>query len=101
MNTHILNIRIDDRLFIALNHDTKLFLHHIDPDRKYDFSNPVAEVSRHPTEPRVWGLRNLSTYPWKVGKANGDIIEVNSKQSFSLVPGTQIDFGTSKGMVCY
>jgi hypothetical protein len=101
MNTHILNIRIDDRLFIALNHDTKLFLHHIDPDRKYDFSNPVAEVSRHPTESRVWGLRNLSTYPWKVGKANGDIIEVNSKQSFSLVPGTQIDFGTSKGMVCY
>ena len=101
MNTHILNIRIDDRLFIALNHDTKLFLHHIDPDRKYDFSNPVAEVSRHPTEPRVWGLRNLSTYPWKVNRTNGDIIEVNSKQSFSLVPGTQIDFGTSKGMVCY
>ena len=101
MNTHILNIRIDDRLFVALNHDTKLFLHHIDPDRKYDFSNPIAEVSRHPTDPGVWGLKNLSACTWKVGKANGDVIEVYSKQSFSLVPGTQIDFGTSKGVVCY
>jgi len=101
MNTHILNIRIDDRLFVALNHDTKLFLHHIDPDHKYDFSSPVAEVSRHPTDPRVWGLKNLSAYPWKVSKVNGDVIEVYLKQSFSLVPGTQIDFGRSKGIVCY
>ena len=88
MNTHILSLRINDRLLVALNHNTKLFLHHIDPDRKYDFSSPIAEVSRHPTDPRVWGLRNLSAYPWKVGKANGDVIEVCSKQSFSLVPGS-------------
>ena len=100
MNTHILNIRINDRLFVALNHDTKLFLHHINPDRKYDFSNPIAEVSRHPTDSGL-GIKKPSAYPWKVGKANGDVIEVCSKQSFSLVPGYQIDFGTSKGMVCY
>jgi serine/threonine protein kinase len=100
-NTHVLNIRIDNRLFVALNHDTKLFLHHIDPDHKYDFSSAVAEVSRHPTEPRVWGLKNLSTYPWKVSKINGDVIEVCLNQSFSLVPGTQIDFGKSKGIVFY
>ncbi len=100
-NTSILNIQIDDRMYVALNHDTKLFLHHIDPDRKYDFSSPVAEVSRHPSDPQVWGLRNLSANPWKVGKTNGVVIKVYSNQSFSLVPGTSIDFGTSKGMVCY
>ena len=100
-NTCILNIRIDDRLFVALNHNTKLFLHHIDPDRKYDFSSPVAEVSRHPADPRVWGLKNLSTLPWKVDNPNGEVIEIYPNQSFSLVPGTLINFGTSKGMICY
>ncbi|HEX7207236.1 MAG TPA: hypothetical protein VF233_03585, partial [Nitrososphaeraceae archaeon] len=84
-----------------LNHNTKLFLHHIDPDHKYDFSSPVAEVSRHPTDPRVWGLKNLSKCPWKVSKINGDVIEVYLNQSFSLVPGAQIDFGKSKGIVFY
>ena len=101
MNTQILNIQIDHRSYVSLNHDTKLYPHHIDPDHKYDFSSPVAEVSRHPTDPRVWGLRNLSKNIWKVGKVNGDVIEVYSKQSLSLVPGTQIDFGASKGIVYY
>jgi serine/threonine protein kinase len=101
MNSNILNIQIDDRLFVALNHDTQLFPHHIDPDCKYDFSCPVADISRHPTDPRVWGLRNLSAYPWKVDTVNGDVIDIYPKQSFSLVPGTRVDFGTSKGMVCY
>ena len=68
MNTHILSLRIDDRLFIALNHDTKLFLHHIDPDRKYDFSSPVAEVSRHPTESSGLGIKKsfyISLESWQ------------------------------------
>jgi len=46
-------------------------------------------------------LKNLSTLPWKVDNPNGEVIEIYPNQSFSLVPGTLINFGTSKGMICY
>ena len=40
-----------------LNRDTKLYPHHINPHAEYDFSNPVAAVTLHPKDPKLWGLR--------------------------------------------
>ncbi len=48
------------RAVVMLNHDTRLYPHHVDEKSMYDFSAPVAEVAAHPTRPGVWGLKNLS-----------------------------------------
>src|SRR5437763_503202 len=49
---------------VMLNADTRLYPHHIDDYRMYDFSQPVAEMTQHPKDPNVWGIKNLSDEPW-------------------------------------
>ncbi len=83
---------------IMLNSDTKLFPHHLDPSRLYDFSRPIAEVTQHPTNPGLWGLRNLSGDDWTVTVA-GNTKTVEPTRSVSLAPGTQIAFGASTGEI--
>ncbi len=79
---------------IMLNHDTRLYPHHIDPSRSYDFSQPVAEITRHPKDPSIWGLKNLSDRKWN--STVGDTVkEVEPGRSVTLAVGTSINFGTS------
>ena len=74
---------------IVLNHDTRVFRHHLALD--YDFVTVVAEVSQHPEDPSRWGLRNRSDVPWKVD-LGGTQHEVPPGRSVSLVAGTEITF---------
>lgn len=48
------------REVIMLNHDTQLYPHHLDPQRLYDLSQPLAAMQQHPQNPNLWGLKNLS-----------------------------------------
>src|SRR5215208_7258314 len=52
---------------VMLNFDTRLFPHHVNGQRMYDFSAPVAAVTEHPSNPGVWGLKNMSQAKWVVG----------------------------------
>ena len=45
------------KFVVMLNHDTRLFTHHIDDALLYDFSAPAAAVAVHPMQPNVWGLK--------------------------------------------
>ena len=98
---NIMYILIDNRYLITLNHDTQLFLHHVDPSRRYDFSDVVAEVTKHPNDNQLWGLKNMSDEIWIVVKPSSNHIEVLPKQSLLLSPNTTIDFGKSKGIIYY
>ncbi len=86
---------------VMLNHDTRLYPHHIEPQKRYDFSKPVAEVSRHPTNPNLWGLKNLSSERWVAEKPDGTIQEVEVGRSLTLASGTKIHFGSSQGEIRY
>ena len=81
------------RHIVMLNHDSKLFPHHVNEQRLYDFSKPVAEVSRHPTDPRVWGLKNVSGSAWVVTTPDGNTREVDDGRSATLAVGTKIRMG--------
>jgi DNA-binding helix-hairpin-helix protein with protein kinase domain len=89
-------IRIGKQV-VMLNHDTKLFPHHIDPNnRSYDFSHPVAEVTRHPKDPNIWGLKNISDSKWN--STVGDTVkDVAPGRSVTLAVGTTINFGAIEG----
>jgi hypothetical protein len=82
-----------------LNHDTKLFPHHIDPSKLYDFSKPVGEVTRYPTRPDIWGLKNLSGEKWVCTVAGGMAKDVEPGRSVTLNSGTVIHFGRAEGEV--
>lgn len=84
---------------VMLNHDTKLFPHHIDDNQLYDFSKPIAMVSRHPTNPSVWGLMNLSISKWVIRAANGQVTDVEPGQAMGLAAGNRVGFGNTEGEI--
>ena len=84
---------------VMLNHDTQIFPHHIDDSRMYDFSAPVAAVAVHPTNPNIWGLKNLSSNNWFITAADGSVKDVELNKSVTLAVGTKINFGKSSGEI--
>jgi serine/threonine protein kinase len=84
---------------VMLNHDTRLFPHHVDDEKLYNFSQPVAAVARHPQDPNIWGLKNLSTEKWVINSTDGTVKDVAPDSSFTLRVGTKINFGKSEGEI--
>jgi eukaryotic-like serine/threonine-protein kinase len=86
------------RHIVALNHDTRLYPHHLDEQRPYDFSTPVAQVNRHPDHPGRWGLRNLSSQSWFLQTAGDPApIEVAPGRTAAMAHGARLNFGPSEG----
>jgi len=84
---------------IVLNQDTLLYPHHLDANRRNDFSEIMAEMVPHPRRPDVWGLKNVSGQTWKTAPPAGASVDVPSGRSVSLVPGLRIRFGAAEGTV--
>ncbi|MBN1250253.1 MAG: serine/threonine protein kinase [Anaerolineae bacterium] len=92
-------IRIGD-VVLMLNHDTAIYPHHVDDDRLYDFSKPVAEVAQHPRDPGIWGLRNLGDEKWTATTDGGQSYQdVAPGRSVTLGVGTRINFGKQEGEI--
>lgn len=93
-------IRIDNNI-VMLNNNTKLFPHHIDEEKMYDFSRPVAEVIPHPTKPNIWGLKNLTSEKWSSTKLDSTVQDIYPGKSVPLISGTKILFGSKQGEIRY
>lgn len=91
-------IRIGKNI-VMLNHDTRLFPHHIDGNRMYDFSAPVAEVTRHPKDPNIWGIKNVSGEKWNSTTPDGTIKDVEPGRSVTMAADVTINFGASEGVI--
>ncbi|WP_010581947.1 protein kinase domain-containing protein [Schlesneria paludicola] len=89
------------RSVVMLNSDTKLFPHHIDSSREYDFSTPVAEVSRHPRDHQRWGLKNLGLLKWTMCDTSSNVRDVQPGQSAELAQGVKINFGQTECEIRY
>ena len=87
------------RSFVMLNHDTHLFAHHVDEEKKYDFSQAVPAVTRHPADPTVWGMKILSDATWSTTNRNGEIKDFTPERSVTLAIGTRINFGHIEGEI--
>jgi eukaryotic-like serine/threonine-protein kinase len=92
-------IRLGKSAVVMFNHDTRLFPHHLDTQRMYDFSQPAAEVIRHPSNPRIWGLKNLSPEKWVCTTSDGTVKDVPPGRSVTLALGTKINFGKMEGEI--
>lgn len=90
-------IKIGRDTIVILNHDTKLYPHHLGDS--YDFSRPIAEVVRHPQDPSVWGLKNLSPQSWTSVGGDGTNKEVAAGRSVTLAVGTRVQFGPAEGEI--
>jgi DNA-binding helix-hairpin-helix protein with protein kinase domain len=93
-------IRIESHI-IMLNEDTKLYPHHINRQKKWDFSQPVAQVNRHPTDRNRWGLKNVSSERWVITKPDGTKQDVAVGQNAPLAVNVKINFGNAEGEIRY
>ena len=86
---------------VMLNHNANLFPHHVDDERSYDFTQPVATVTRHPTAQNIWGLKNLSRQNWSITNSRGEVKDVGPGRSVTLTMGTRINFGRAEGEITF
>ncbi len=84
---------------VMLNHDSKLYRHHLTETAPFDFSVPVAEVTQHPSDPGRWGLRNLTEHRWTATIAGGSVRDVDPGRTVAIAAGTVIHFGTADGQI--
>ncbi len=90
-------IRLGKKI-VMLNHDTQLFLYHVS-EAMYDFSQPIAEVTQHPKDPSIWGLKNLSGEKWVITTADGSMKDVDPGRNVRLAADTTINFGKVEGTI--
>ncbi len=93
-------VRID-KTIVLLNHDSRLYPHHIDPQRPFDFSAPAAEMVQHPQDPAIWGLKNRTGDTWRLTLADGSVKTVEPGRSAQLAVGVRIHFGKCQGEIRY
>jgi DNA-binding helix-hairpin-helix protein with protein kinase domain len=84
---------------VMLNHDSRLFRHHVELGKSLDFTVPVAEVSRHPVDLNKWGLKNLTDRCWTATLPDGTIRSVGPSRSVALAIGTRLHFGSADGEI--
>jgi hypothetical protein len=70
----------------------------VDDTRLYDCTKEVAVIVRHPKQPDLWGLKNVSGEKW-VSTVNSTMKEVEPGRSVSLNVGTKINFGKIEGEI--
>jgi hypothetical protein len=83
---------------VALNADTYLFPHHLARDR-YNFRRPQAVIDRHPQNPDIWGLKNLSNESWKAITPDGQKWDVPPGRSITLAPDVRVEFGRATATI--
>ena len=83
---------------IIINHDTLLYPHHVNKEKQFVFSEPIARVERHPHDPSKSGFRNLSDCKWKIS-APGREFEIEKGKATILVPDMEIYFGKQVGII--
>jgi RsiW-degrading membrane proteinase PrsW (M82 family) len=59
----------------------------------------VAEVTRHPADANLLGLRNLSTVSWTASTSTGESREIPSNKTIRLAPGTAVQFASVRGEI--
>ena len=56
-------------------------------------------IAFHPTNPNVWGLKNLANDKWVATTAGGEVRDVPPGRTVTIATGTRIQFGYSEGIL--
>jgi serine/threonine protein kinase len=83
---------------VALQPGTKLYAHHVRRDA-FNFKEVLAEVSAHPQNPGLWGLKNLTDETWTVSAPDGSLRDVPPGRSVSLRNDLRVHFGRVDALV--
>jgi hypothetical protein len=86
---------------IMLRHEAKLYPHHLAPAQDFNFEKICGEVSSHPSDPNIWGLKNCTSSKWVATMPNGTVKDIEPGRSVRLAAKTKVNFGDLEGEICY
>lgn len=86
---------------VMLTHVGKLYPHHLDGSKDFDFTRAAAEVVRHPTDPNIWGLKNLTQEKWVATMSDGSLTDIEPGRSVPLGANVKVNFGKVEGEIRY
>ena len=86
---------------VMLTHEGKLFPHHLDPTKDFDFAKPSAEVTAHPSDPSIWGLKNCTTEKWVATMPDNSLRDIEPGRNVRLADKTKVNFGKVEGDIRY
>jgi hypothetical protein len=89
------------QVFVMLPHDGRLYPHHLDPAKDFDFAGASAEVGTHPADPNVWGLKNCTGEKWGATMPDGSVKDIEPGRSVRLADKTKVNFGKVEGEIRY
>ena len=94
-----MRLELHGKRFVVLNQNTELFPHHLDNNSPYQFGSKMAEVTRHPTDANIWGIKNHSSEKWVATSAQGALHDVLPGSNVKLARGLKIQFGNVTGVI--
>lgn len=84
-----------DKRMIMLNNCAHILQHHVKDD--FDLDTVIGEVVQHPTDPRKWGLKNLSDEIWTYIGSDELHVPVGKNDTAGISTEASIDFGQAVG----
>ena len=80
--------------YVLLIKDAKVFRRHIDPTGNEDQGAEVlGQVAQNPSNPHMWGIRNLTGTPWVATATDGKTVGVAPQQSVTMSAGLKVNIG--------
>ena len=86
-------LELDSGEAVFLSRGAVITRHHL--ERNFDFS-VVSQVSVHPDDDTLVGLRNLTAVPWQVGLGPDHRIVVEPGRSIRIVAGSVVQFAPGR-----
>ncbi|MBL8814238.1 MAG: protein kinase [Planctomycetaceae bacterium] len=93
-----LRLKVGNQI-VMLTRGTQLFQHHIDTTSGFDLTKVIGALVQHPTDPKIWGLTNLSQSKWTCTGSDGVIRDIEPTKSIRIQPNVKIQFGTADGEI--
>ena len=84
---------------LMLSRAAKIRRRHVEPHAD-DADAILGEVTPHPTNPQVWGLRNLSASSWMATTPDGTSRDVPPQKSVSMEAGLKLNIAGTMAEVC-
>jgi DNA-binding helix-hairpin-helix protein with protein kinase domain len=80
--------------YVLLTKDAKLVRRHFDPLGNEDQeAEVVGQVAQNPSNPHVWGIRNLTGTPWVATDTSGKTVEVAPQKAVPMSAGLKLNIG--------
>jgi DNA-binding helix-hairpin-helix protein with protein kinase domain len=80
------------RHYVLLTKNSKILRRHIEPLGYEDqIADILGEVTQNPSNPNVWGIRNLTGTPWVATSLDGKTVEVAPQKAVPLNAGLKLN----------